>query len=227
MTAPAAVAVALVAHRGDPYRRRENTLPSLRSAVAAGADAVEVDVRLTADGYPVLLHDATLQRLWGLDRRLSAVPWHEVRRRTDDGVPLLTQALRTTAATRTLLDLPDPAAARPAVAEVHALQATDRVWYCGGPAAMREVREADPDAEIALTWHRAAPPRASLLAELRPRWLNYRFGLLTPALVQRALQGGYRVSAWTADTGRTFRRLRAMGVHAVTTNRVGTLHRLR
>ena len=60
-----------VAHRGDPYRVRENTLPSLRSALDRGADAVEIDVRLTRDGVPVLLHDETLERLWGHDRPLD------------------------------------------------------------------------------------------------------------------------------------------------------------
>ena len=50
--------VTAVGHRGDPYRVRENTLASLRSALEQGADAVEIDVRLTRDGVPVLLHDA-------------------------------------------------------------------------------------------------------------------------------------------------------------------------
>lgn len=60
--------VTAVAHRGDPYRFRENTLDSLRSGLDRGADAVEFDVRLTRDGVPVLLHDDTLERLWG---------WHD------------------------------------------------------------------------------------------------------------------------------------------------------
>ena len=64
--------VSVVGHRGDPYRVRENTLPSLRSAIERGADAVEIDVRLTRDGVPVLLHDASLKRLWGHDRPLAA-----------------------------------------------------------------------------------------------------------------------------------------------------------
>ncbi|WP_030559609.1 glycerophosphodiester phosphodiesterase family protein, partial [Streptomyces exfoliatus] len=63
--------VTAVAHRGDPYRARENTLRSVRSAVERGADAVEVDVRVTRDGVPVLLHDSTLERLWGQDVRLD------------------------------------------------------------------------------------------------------------------------------------------------------------
>ena len=78
--------VTAVAHRGDPYRVRENTLLSLRSALALGADVVEIDVRLTRDGVPVLLHDATLRRLWELDRPLLSLSAAEVRGLTAGGV---------------------------------------------------------------------------------------------------------------------------------------------
>ncbi|MFD7948894.1 glycerophosphodiester phosphodiesterase family protein, partial [Streptomyces sp. NPDC059744] len=45
-----ATSVTAVAHRGDPYRVRENTLPSIRSAIERGADAVDVEVRGPRDG---------------------------------------------------------------------------------------------------------------------------------------------------------------------------------
>ncbi len=49
-------------HRGDSSSAPENTLPAVTAAIAAGFDYVEVDVRLTADGIPVLMHDATVDR---------------------------------------------------------------------------------------------------------------------------------------------------------------------
>jgi glycerophosphoryl diester phosphodiesterase len=55
----------LVAHRGYSEHWPENTLPALEAAVAAGARWVEVDVQLCADGVPVLLHDADLERVAG------------------------------------------------------------------------------------------------------------------------------------------------------------------
>lgn len=55
----------LVAHRGYAARWPENTLPALAAAAAAGARWVEVDVQLSADGIPVLLHDADLARAAG------------------------------------------------------------------------------------------------------------------------------------------------------------------
>lgn len=47
----------VVAHRGASALEPENTLASFESALRAGADVVELDVRLTADGIPVVLHD--------------------------------------------------------------------------------------------------------------------------------------------------------------------------
>lgn len=54
---------AAVAHRGAPTSSvTENTMPALRRAVRTGADAVELDVSLTADERFLLMHDATLER---------------------------------------------------------------------------------------------------------------------------------------------------------------------
>ncbi|NUP42747.1 MAG: glycerophosphodiester phosphodiesterase, partial [Streptomyces sp.] len=136
--------VTAVAHRGDPYEYRENTLPSVRSALLKGADAVEVDVRLTRDGVPVLLHDRTLDRLWGHPREVDALTLDQVADLTGGELPALGGALAELLRHergRMLLDLTEPAQAAPAVAAVEAAGARERVYYCGGTAAMRAVRE--------------------------------------------------------------------------------------
>ncbi|MEU3790652.1 glycerophosphodiester phosphodiesterase [Streptomyces fructofermentans] len=222
--------VTAVAHRGDPYRVRENTVASVRSALQRGADAVEIDVRLTRDGVPVLLHDGTLERLWGHERPLRSLSWDEVRGLTSGGVPTLEETLRTVDDGRFMVDLPgppDPRSVRRIVGAVHDLGARERVYYCAGAEAMLAVRAADPAAEIALTWTSLAPPRAGLLEAVRPRWLNYRFGLVGRELVDRVHRGGHLVSAWTPDTRRSMRRLLDAGVDSITTNRVDTLRALR
>ncbi|MEU3605847.1 glycerophosphodiester phosphodiesterase [Streptomyces sp. NPDC035033] len=217
--------VTVVGHRGDPYRARENTLPSIGSAFERGADAVEVDVRLTKDGVPVLLHDDTLKRLWGHDRPLASLTHEELRALTYGGVPTLRDALLAAGDRRLMLDLPggNEASVRRIVGAVREAGAGERVFYCAGSVAMLQVRAADPHAEIALTWTSLAPPRPVLLDAVRPKWLNYRFGLVGEALVERVHRDGLLVSAWTPDTRRTMRRLVAHGVDSITTNRVDVL----
>ncbi|CAL9428641.1 hypothetical protein SUDANB145_01996 [Streptomyces sp. enrichment culture] len=221
---------AAVAHRGDPYRSRENTVGSLRSALRRGADAVEIDVRLTRDGVPVLLHDETLTRLWERDRPLSALSAGEVRELTDGRLPTLAEALAAADGHRVLVDLPGTPgerAVRRIVDVVRECGAGDRVYYCAGAAAMLAVRAADPAAEIALTWTTLAPPRPALLDAVRPRWLNYRWTLVDRALAERVHRDGYLLSVWTPDTRRAMRRLIGLGVDSVTTNRVDVLCALR
>ncbi|MDX6356520.1 MAG: glycerophosphoryl diester phosphodiesterase, partial [Streptomyces sp.] len=173
-----------VAHRGDPYHHRENTLSSVRSALVKGADVVEIDVQLTRDGVPVLLHDPTLERLWGRPKPVASLTAAEVERITGGGVPTLAAALAELLAHptgRMLLDMSDPEHVEPTLAAVHAAGATDRVYWCGLLSAMLTVRAHDPAAEIAMTWTTSRRPPLSLLADLQPRWLNLNFPLVDPA----------------------------------------------
>ncbi len=57
----------IVAHRGDAARYPENTLAAFASATKLGVHYVELDVQLTRDGVPLVLHDSTLGRTHGLD----------------------------------------------------------------------------------------------------------------------------------------------------------------
>jgi glycerophosphoryl diester phosphodiesterase len=53
----------VIGHRGASAEAPENTIASFRAAIGAGADGIECDVRLSADGAPVIIHDATTERL--------------------------------------------------------------------------------------------------------------------------------------------------------------------
>ena len=52
----------VIGHRGNRAHAPENTLESFAQAVAAGAEAIEFDVRLSADGFPVVMHDPSVRR---------------------------------------------------------------------------------------------------------------------------------------------------------------------
>lgn len=63
----------VIGHRGNPVALAENTIESLQSAVDAGVDAVEFDVRVTRDGVPVVIHDETLDRTTSAVGRVNAL----------------------------------------------------------------------------------------------------------------------------------------------------------
>lgn len=59
---PADTGILIIAHRGFPRLFPENTIPAIVGAFDLGADAVELDARLSKDSVPVLMHDATVDR---------------------------------------------------------------------------------------------------------------------------------------------------------------------
>jgi glycerophosphoryl diester phosphodiesterase len=61
----------IIGHRGASGRLPENTLAAFRAAFEAGAQGIELDVRLSSDGVPVVLHDATTTRTTGIRARVS------------------------------------------------------------------------------------------------------------------------------------------------------------
>lgn len=73
-------AVKILAHRCGPARGAENTLEGAAAALRDGADSLEVDVRLTADGEPVLFHDDDAGRLTGRAGPVRALSWTDLRR---------------------------------------------------------------------------------------------------------------------------------------------------
>lgn len=70
----------VVGHRGYGEETPENTLAALRRSIAEGVKVAEIDVRLTADGVPVLLHDESLARTTGDRHRISQLPLAMVKR---------------------------------------------------------------------------------------------------------------------------------------------------
>jgi len=70
----------IIAHRGASAHAPENTLAAFRLALEAGVDGIEFDVRLAADGVPMVIHDATLRRTGRRDGRISAMTSDELGR---------------------------------------------------------------------------------------------------------------------------------------------------
>src|SRR5512139_2686581 len=69
----------IFAHRGASAYAPENTLAAFQMAIQQGADALELDVKLTADGQVVVIHDQTTDRTTGVKGRVSDLTLHELR----------------------------------------------------------------------------------------------------------------------------------------------------
>jgi len=93
--------IRFLAHRGGALTSAENTLEAFARSREFGVDGIECDVRLTADGEPVLFHDEDTRRLTGSSGKIAAMAWTQARRLRVLGrhrIPHLEEALHFVAA---------------------------------------------------------------------------------------------------------------------------------
>lgn len=95
----------LLAHRGDKTHAPENTLPAFEQAIQKGADGVELDVKLTADGHVVVIHDSVVDRTTDGKGRVASLTLEAIRKLdagrwfdekfSGEKIPLLEEAFET------------------------------------------------------------------------------------------------------------------------------------
>lgn len=218
-----------IAHRGDPVGHRENTVAAVRAAARLGADAVEIDVQLAADGTVVVVHDDTFARLWDDPRPVASLTWPEIARlgEGDLRVPRLVDLLDVAHETGVplVIDQKHPIAAL-AAARVVAAHDAEGTAFCGSTEGLMEIRAVDAKATVYMNDTSLQPPDVRLLAALRPQYYNPYWKLLAPATVEAMRAMGIGVSCWTPNTEAELRLVLDMGVDAVMTDRVGELRTL-
>lgn len=67
-----------IGHRGNSSAAVENSVDAFRYAMRNGADGIELDVRLTKDDVLVASHDPTAKRIFGIDKYISELYFHEI-----------------------------------------------------------------------------------------------------------------------------------------------------
>ncbi|WP_418275085.1 glycerophosphodiester phosphodiesterase [Isoptericola jiangsuensis] len=232
----------VVAHRGYAAVAPQNTLASFEAAWRTGAPALELDVRLTADGVPVVLHDATVDKVTdgvGAVGDLDAATVRSLDAGSRFSRHLAGQRIPTFAEVvdflmlRPGLDLlceykgtwtADQLA--PTIATLDAAGLAGRVLVQGfSRATVTALREAAPHLPRGLLCD-AVPP--DLLAAATDRGAvtvnpSVAAVLADPALVARAHDAGLRVMPWTANEPSEWAGLCAAGVDAIITDRPGEL----
>jgi glycerophosphoryl diester phosphodiesterase len=223
----------VVAHRGASVEQPENTIEAFEAALDAGADAVEFDVRMTADGHAVVMHDPDVSRTTDGNGLVSRMALKEIRRL---GVPTLEEALRClagrAAADIEIKNLPGEPGFTPDREEAveATLDALDAVSFPGqvivtsfNPASIDHSRALRPevptgllteyevDAEEALTRATEHGHPWVLPFVLKVLEAGDGFADVVPA-------GAALLGVWIADDPDTARRLFELGADAVATN---------
>ena len=222
---PAGLAVpAVIAHRGASATRPENTLAAFEAAVQAGADMIELDVRLTADGGLVLMHDPDVGRTTGgrgLVRELTLAEVIALH------VPTLHEALDLLQGRAgveiEIKDDPAEAAVDAVVAVLHEMRFEAVLISAFHTGALARVRERDPGIATGLETDGAEALRAGLDHVVAH---GHRFVLpdvhslmrVGREVVGLAHARGVGVGTWTVDDPEVIAELYAWGVDAIETD---------
>jgi glycerophosphoryl diester phosphodiesterase len=227
-----------VAHRGYSAVAPENTLPAFAAALRGGATIVEFDVRTTADGVPVVIHDRTLERTTTGAGPVWEARFDEVRGLDAGGwfspayagvrVPTLAETIDLLAPSEAelLLEIKPPATPEQVKAILEQVASRDLL-------GRTVVQSFDPSvvAMVPSEWRRGLlrlrlePDTASLAASLGVIYCNPPVGdfFRETEIVEALVSAGVEIMPWTANDPAQWPALAAAGAAGLITDRVAEL----
>lgn len=206
----------LLGHRGDSANHAENSPAAFQAALDCGADGVELDVQVSADGVPVVIHDATLERTTAGAGRVDAHTWAQL---DALGVPALRDVLALLRGHTVAVELKPSYDAQPQLARtvldmIDAGVAHDVLLFAFDGHHLSAARRIRSDVRCALLLReRPTDPRAA-----RDAYDAQVLAMLWTQ-VDAALCEAVPVIAWTVDVAAVARALLDMGVVGLISNR--------
>ncbi|MBE3598536.1 MAG: glycerophosphodiester phosphodiesterase [Limnochordaceae bacterium] len=227
----------ILAHRGFSARAPENTLVAFRMALEAGADGIELDVQLSRDGVPVVIHDERVDRTtdgkgWVKDftldqlRAFDAGGWFG-EAFAGERIPTLDEVLEVAGPGSRLINVElksglvqYPGLEHKVIAALERAGALEKsVLSSFNHFSLRTVKALRPQARTGVLYMEGlVDPWA--YARLVPADAIHppRYAVL-PELVEGAHRAGVAVHVWTVDERAELRRMADWGVDAIITNR--------
>jgi glycerophosphoryl diester phosphodiesterase len=214
----------VIGHRGAAAYSPENTLESFREARRRGATWVETDIKLTADGVPIVMHDESLKRTTGVDRLVAETPRAEL----PAGVPTFEEAIACFGEEGLGCNVEiKPCPGREAETGRVVVETLRRCWPAHLPPP---VLSSFKDASLAAAYATAPEfARALLIGQVGDDWraraeavaaggINTNGEKLTAVRAVEIRKAGYTLSVYTIDDGDVAKALVGMGVDCVITN---------
>ena len=221
----------VTSHRGFSHDIPENTIPAIDKAIDEGADYVEVDVRVTKDGVPVLLHDSSLKRTTGLKKNIYDTTY-EVVAELDAGswmdksfagtrIPTLQEALENCKGRVMLnLDLKYRNDEEGLTEKVVALiEEYEMVWQCvitsTSLKCLEEVKELNPDIRTGYITYQLY---SGLIENEAVDFFSMKSNLITKNVLGTIHDNGKELIVWTVNSKTEIERLRRIGVDNIITD---------
>lgn len=220
-----------IGHRGAAGHAPENTLAAIQRGIALGADLVEIDVRCTADGVLVALHDATINRTTNGKGRIDSLSLSQVRAfdaGNGEHIPTLEQVLKVAGGKAGLmLELKVGGIAHRAVQAVRTAGFKDPVIYASFlHDELTTVRSVDPEAALMVLFGHLPDSPVTCAMKYRPAYVGLRHDTVTRRIVDSFHHKDLLVCVYTANSAGDIKHALSVGVDGVISNfpdRIGPL----
>ena len=213
----------VVAHRGASGHAPENTVAAIHAGIASGVDFVEIDLRRTADGALVALHDATVNRTTNGKGRVNRLSLQEIKR-LDAGkgtrIPTIEEALEAAAGrTGLMLELKIRGIAQQTVETVRRTGFTGPLLYASFlHEELTQVRAADQDASVMVLFDRFPPASVARAMKYTPSHVGLRHSKATLRLVDAFHRAKLLVFVYTPNRPADIQRAISLGIDGVISN---------
>jgi glycerophosphoryl diester phosphodiesterase len=218
------------AHRGASAHKPENTLAAFELAKTAGADGIELDVRLDGDGNVIVFHDHDLRRLCGRPGRIDEISTTERKTLRVDGepIPTLPDVFDMLGDLEINVEIKVERAARNAKlveATATAIRQSKRgdqiLVSCFDPFALVQFHRYMPDIALAYLFgkQQALPIRRGWVGQwIGASIVHPQHTLCSETTVKQWHTAGMPVNTWTVDDPAELRRLNEIGIDGVFAN---------
>ena len=211
-----------IGHRGAAGLEPENTLRSFQRAAGEGADALELDLRITRDRQLVVLHDPTVDRTTdgrGPVHGMTLAELQDLGGGMGERVPTLTEVMEATALP-IHAELKVVEAAEPLARLILETEAAERLTPISfHAAALRRVKRAVPNLPVGLIFSGAPPDAAQRVLSVGASLVSLEAAHLSVEAVERCRRAGLKITTWTVNELEQMRRAMELGVDGIVTDR--------
>lgn len=227
--------IPIIAHRTCPLHAPENSIEGIRRAAEFGANAVEVDVRPTLDGVPLLMHDISVYRTMRLPGPVRLYPSFFLRlfrlRGGNERPPTLGEALDQLPANMQMaIEVKDARASAATLRAIRERNAEERVLlWSFRERSVRYFTKHAPEIETSLLRDSNDPEGVARFlsdaTELDARGISAHQSAINPQFIAEAHSRGLKVYSWIRSLELVERKV-ACGLDAIITNEPAEVRRL-
>ena len=213
----------IIGHRGAAGYTLENTLASFQKAIEIGCDGTELDVHLTRDNIPVVIHDSTVDRVTSGSGIVSQMSLEEIKKldcKDKQKIPTLQEVIDLCREKINLkIELKADVAVRQvaeALKQNNIVPGTSVLSFDKG--TLKEIRKILPDLTLCYLFEEYSDDVWKLAEDLSLEFLGPKYSTVDQEVIDKSHSLGIKIYTWTVNDKKTGKKLETMGVDELATD---------